>query len=54
MKHSPKRCGVRASARQCQEALGCESGYRRTSINMLERGRRNPSLRTILSIAAWW
>lgn len=35
-----------------QEALGFESGYHRTYISMLERGQMNPSLRTILSIAA--
>jgi transcriptional regulator with XRE-family HTH domain len=35
-----------------QEALGFESGYHRTYISMLERGQMNPSLRTVLSIAA--
>jgi transcriptional regulator with XRE-family HTH domain len=35
-----------------QESLGFESGYHRTYISMLERGKMNPSLRTILSIAA--
>ena len=35
-----------------QEQLGFESGYHRTYISMLERGQMNPSLRTILSIAA--
>jgi DNA-binding XRE family transcriptional regulator len=35
-----------------QELLGFESGYYRTYISMLERGKMNPSLRTILSIAA--
>ena len=35
-----------------QEALGFESGYHRTYISMLERGQMNPSLRTILSLAA--
>jgi len=35
-----------------QEQLGFSSGYHRTYISMLERGRMNPSLRTILSIAA--
>ncbi len=35
-----------------QEALGFESGYHRTYISMLERGKMNPSLRTMLSLAA--
>jgi transcriptional regulator with XRE-family HTH domain len=35
-----------------QETLGFESGYHRTYISMLERGQMNPSLRTILSLAA--
>ena len=35
-----------------QEALGFESGYHRTYISMVERGKMNPSLRTILSLAA--
>ncbi len=35
-----------------QESLGFESGYHRTYISMLERAQMNPSLRTILSIAA--
>ncbi len=35
-----------------QEALGFESGYHRTYISMLERAQMNPSLQTILSIAA--
>jgi transcriptional regulator with XRE-family HTH domain len=34
-----------------QEALGFESGYHRTYISLLERGKMNPSLRTILSLA---
>lgn len=34
-----------------QEKLGFESGYHRTYIGMLEHGRMNPSLRTLLSIA---
>jgi len=46
---------LRRARKQCemsQEALGFESGYHRTYISMLERGQMNPSLRTILSIAA--
>jgi transcriptional regulator with XRE-family HTH domain len=35
-----------------QESLGFESGYHRTYMSMLERGKVNPSLRTILSLAA--
>ena len=34
-----------------QEELGFESGYHRTYISMLERGKMNPSLRTLLSLA---
>ena len=34
-----------------QENLGFESGYHRTYMSMLERGKVNPSLRTILSLA---
>jgi DNA-binding XRE family transcriptional regulator len=30
-----------------QEELGFESGYHRTYISLLERGRKNPSLNTI-------
>jgi len=35
-----------------QELLGFESGYHRTYISMQERAKMNPSLRTMLSIAA--
>ena len=35
-----------------QEELGFESGYHRTYISMLERGKMNPSLRTLLSLAS--
>src|SRR5271169_5972007 len=35
-----------------QEALGFQSGYHRTYISLLERGKMNPSLRTILSLSA--
>jgi transcriptional regulator with XRE-family HTH domain len=35
-----------------QEALGFASGYHRTYISMLERAQMNPSLRTLLSVAA--
>ena len=30
-----------------QEQLGFESGYHRTYISLLERGKKNPSLNTI-------
>jgi transcriptional regulator with XRE-family HTH domain len=43
---------VRQDRGLSQEALGFESGYHRTYISMLERGQMNPSLRTILSLAA--
>ena len=35
-----------------QEQLGFESGYHPTYIGLLERGRRNPTLRAILRLAA--
>jgi transcriptional regulator with XRE-family HTH domain len=35
-----------------QETLGLDAGYHRTYISLLERGKMNPTLRTILSIAA--
>ena len=34
-----------------QEDLGFESGYHRTYISMLERGLRNPSLKTVFELA---
>jgi len=34
-----------------QEALGFESGYHRTYISLLERGKKSPSLKTIFQIA---
>ena len=43
---------ARKSRDMSQETLGFDSGYHRTYISMLERGQMNPSLRTILSIAA--
>lgn len=42
---------VRTERGLSQEALGFDSGYHRTYISMLERGKMNPSLRTILSLA---
>ena len=35
-----------------QEALGFESGYHRTYISLLERGRKSPSLNTVFQLAA--
>lgn len=34
-----------------QEELGFESGYHRTYISLLERGRKSPSLKTVFDIA---
>jgi transcriptional regulator with XRE-family HTH domain len=35
-----------------QEALGFESGYHRTYISLLERGKKSPSLNTVFQLAA--
>jgi transcriptional regulator with XRE-family HTH domain len=35
-----------------QEQLGFESGYHRTYISLLERGKKNPSLNAIFELAA--
>ena len=43
---------ARKHRKMSQELLGFESGYHRTYISMLERGKMNPSLRTMLSLAA--
>lgn len=43
---------IRLERSLSQEQLGLDSGYHRTYISLLERGRMNPSLRTILSLAA--
>jgi len=43
---------ARKQRKMSQELLGFESGYHRTYISMLERAKMNPSLRTMLSIAA--
>ena len=34
-----------------QEKLGFKSGYHRTYIGLLERGKKNPSMTTIFNIA---
>ena len=43
---------ARKHSKMSQESLGFESGYHRTYISLLERGKMNPSLRTMLSLAA--
>ena len=35
-----------------QEKLGFESGYHRTYISLLERGKKSPSLKTVFKLAA--
>ena len=35
-----------------QEQLGFESGYHRTYISLLERGRKSPSLNTVFQLSA--
>ncbi len=40
-----KECGL------SQEELGFESGYHRTYISQLERGKKSPSLQTIFQLA---
>lgn len=42
---------LRKEARFSQEELGFESGYHRTYISLLERGKKNPSLKTIFQLA---
>ena len=43
---------IRREHQISQEELGFQSGYHRTYISLLERGKMNPSLRTMLSLAA--
>ncbi len=43
---------LRKTRKVSQEQLGFESGYHRTYISQLERGRKSPSLRTIFQLAA--
>jgi transcriptional regulator with XRE-family HTH domain len=40
-----KECGI------SQEELGFESGYHRTYISQLERGKKSPSLQTLFQLA---
>ena len=42
---------VRESRELSQEALGFESGYHRTYIGLLERGKKSPSLRTVFKLS---
>jgi transcriptional regulator with XRE-family HTH domain len=43
---------LRRARKISQEELGFESGYHRTYISQLERGRKSPSLKTIFQLAA--
>ena len=43
---------VRLEKGLSQEKLALDSGYHRTYVSLLERGRQNPSLRTVLALAA--
>ena len=43
---------VRTEKKISQESLGLDANYHRTYISLLERGKMNPSLRTMLSLAA--
>ncbi len=42
---------IRQERSLSQEELGFESGYHRTYISLLERGRKSPSLNTIFQLA---
>jgi transcriptional regulator with XRE-family HTH domain len=42
---------VRSERGLSQEVLGFESGYHRTYISFLERGKKSPSLSTIMDLA---
>jgi transcriptional regulator with XRE-family HTH domain len=42
---------LRQSSGLSQEALGFKSGYHRTYISLLERGKKSPSLQTIFQLA---
>ena len=43
---------LRKARKLSQEQLGFESGFHRTYISQLERGRKSPSLKTIFQLAA--
>lgn len=42
---------LRAERQISQEELGFRSGYHRTYISLLERGKKNPSLQTVFQLA---
>lgn len=42
---------LRQDNRLSQEGLGFESGYHRTYISLLERGKKSPSLQTIFTLS---
>jgi transcriptional regulator with XRE-family HTH domain len=42
---------IRTERGLSQEQLGFESGYHRTYISFLERGKKSPSLSTIMDLA---
>ena len=42
---------IRQDRSLSQEELGFESGYHRTYISLLERGRKSPSLNTVFQLA---
>lgn len=44
-------CDLRTTCGLSQEELGFQSGYHRTYISLLERGRKVPTLRTLFRIA---
>ncbi len=43
---------IRQEQSLSQEELGFKSGYHRTYISLLERGRKSPSLNTVFQLAA--
>jgi transcriptional regulator with XRE-family HTH domain len=42
---------IREARGLSQEQLGFESGYHRTYISFLERGKKNPTLATVFNLA---
>jgi transcriptional regulator with XRE-family HTH domain len=42
---------IRTERGLSQEQLGFESGYHRTYISFLERGKKNPTLSTVMDLA---
>lgn len=42
---------IRLARGLSQEQLGFESGYHRTYISFLERGKKNPTLSTVMDLA---